>query len=291
MQSLLYGHFFGTTFLGAVSVGAVSVFGSLEAQVAMLGTWLSILAGLVVTQIQNTDRSNLASKNLLAAAGLIPGLSHRPDILQDYLKITQSLSTLSNQTDPVLVEFAKKKLDFIADQVQAMANGEITFASTEVWRMTYEQLLRSKNVHTYRSVAWFKSHDYWQDEPGKKGLQLNLELKTKGLKIHRLVIVRDELWLASDSVPTKSVMDWIDLQHQQGIDISLVKESELLNEPELCRDMGIYDDRAVGIQELDDHCRTLAFTLYFGRAEIQRALANWQSLLLYARQYETLLGK
>jgi hypothetical protein len=65
-------NFLGTTFLGAVSVGAVSVFGSLEAQVAMLGTWLSILAGLVLTQIQNSEQSSLALKKLLGAVGLSP---------------------------------------------------------------------------------------------------------------------------------------------------------------------------------------------------------------------------
>ena len=80
MPFLLDRHFFGTTFLGAVSVGAVSVFGSLEDQVAMLGTWLSILAGLVVTQIQNFEHSNIAFKNLLAAAGLIHLLQNLQDV-------------------------------------------------------------------------------------------------------------------------------------------------------------------------------------------------------------------
>ena len=283
--------FLGTALLGAVSVGVVAVFGSLDAQVAMLGTWLSILAGLVVTQIQSFEHTKVAFRDLISVAGLVPSLTERPDLLKDYLKITKSLASISAHTDPVHVQFATQKLNLLADQICALAQGEIIFASTEAWRMTYEQLLRRKDVQIYRSAAWFKSAEYWQDEPGKKSLQLNLELKAKGLKIERIVIVRDELWPVTASAPLPSVMAWIDTQHRQGIQVSLLKESELTSEPELCRDMGIYGHRAVGIQELDERCRTLTFTLYFDNAAIQRALTYWQSLALYARPYETLLAK
>lgn len=282
--------FLGTTLLGAVSVGIVSVFSTIDGQLAMIGTWLSILAGLLVTQIQSAEKNSASFNKLLRVAGLVPDLTQRADILKGYTSITQSLHTLSKHSDPVLVDFACKKLDLIAEQIGGMARGLISFNSTESWRMTYEQILRSKGVKTYRSVAWFKSPEYWQDEPGKKSLQLNFELQENGLMIERIVIVRDALWAAHEGLPAHSTVQWLEPQHAHGIKLYLVRESALVHEPGYCRDMGIYDDRAVGFQELDDRCRTTSFTLCFDKAEIERAQSHWQRLRLYARPYDQFLN-
>ena len=174
-------------------MGAVAAFGSVEAQIGMLGTWISILAGLVLTQIKSTEDYTGTLTKLLPLAGLAPALVHHPEILENYIEISQALSDLSAQTDPVLLEFAANKLDSLAEQVQAMARGELTFSSTEAWRMIYEKILRCERVKKYRSVAWFKSPEYWQDGPGRKSLQLNLELRSAGLNIERIVIVPDDL--------------------------------------------------------------------------------------------------
>ena len=283
--------FLGTTLLGAVTVGIVSVFGTVEGQIAMVGTWLSILAGLLITQIQSAENASSSFRKLLNVAGLVPDLAKRADLHRCYTQITQSLHRLSLHSDPVLVDFACRKVDVIAEEINAMAHGQISFASTESWRMTYEQILRRKGMQRYRSVAWFKSTEYWQDEPGRKSLQLNLELKANGLIIERIVIIRDELWAANSVMPAQPVVDWIDQQVRQGILVSLLRESNLFHEPELCRDMGIYDDRAVGIQEMDDRCRTLNFILYFDKAEIAKALTYWQSLSLYAKSFDELVGR
>ena len=274
--------------LGAVAVGAVAILGSIEAQLAMLGTWISILAGLVMTQLKKSEDCIATLGRLLPEAGLTSSLVHNSPILQSFMEIAQALSDLAAQSDPVLLEFAEKKLDLVTEQVQSLSRGEVVFTSTESWRTCYEQILRSERIKHYRSVAWFKSPEYWQDGPGQKSLQLNLELCGRGLDIERIVIVSEALWPPGDDLPEPSVLRWIESQFRSGIRISLIREPQLSHEPELCSDFGIYGDRAVGVQDLDDRCRTVRFTLLFDHADVQLAQDQWRRLSLFAQSYEGL---
>jgi hypothetical protein len=71
----------------------------------------------------------------------------------------------------------------------------------------------------------------------------------------------------------------------------LVRESEIAAEPDLLVDFGIYDDRATGIQELDDRSRTLRFILSFDRPSMKLARDRWSRLALYATSYSDLLDQ
>lgn len=272
----------GITILGAFSMGMVAAWGTEAMQIAVLGTWVSILASLVMRQLKSSKSYLAEAERLLSAFGVSTKLIHHPDLVANFVEMSRSLEELAGQSDPLLIEFATKKLDSVTEQMQAMGRGELTFASTESWRMVYEQILRSDSVTSYCSVAWFKSEGYWQDEPGRKSLRLNLDLAAQGLKIQRIVIVKDELWTSDENLPVPTVMNWLKLQDGCGIKISVVKESALALESDLVCDMGVYDSRAVGIQELDERCRTLSFSLYFDDSDVQYALERWRKLSLFA---------
>ena len=133
---------------------------------------------------------------------------------------------------------------------------------------------------------------YWQDEPGKRSMSVNFEAAHRGVLVERVIILRDELWPRNQLLPSQEILPWIEEQHNHGLWVTLVRESDLSSrEPDLLVDMGIYGDRAVGVQELDEMCRTLRFTLDVDPEAVQAADARWQRLLLYARSLRSLLDQ
>ncbi len=79
-------------------------------------------------------------------------------------------------------------------------------------------------------------------------------------------------------------------QHDRGIRISVVRESELSSEPDLLSDFGIYGDRATGIEELDEQSRTLRFILLFDHQSISLARDRWARLSLYTKPFPDLVN-
>ena len=84
---------------------------------------------------------------------------------------------------------------------------------------------------------------------------------------------------------------WLQQQHSRGIWIKFVRESALSKEPELIADIGIYGSRAVGMQELDDDCCTVRFTLTFHRARVTEAESRWTRLAVYAESFSDYLDR
>ena len=87
------------------------------------------------------------------------------------------------------------------------------------------------------------------------------------LNIERIAIIADELWPNGEVWPTELLRQWLHEQHARGIWIKFVRQSALAHEPDLIADIGIYGSRALGIQELDEQCRTVRFTLTFDFAQ------------------------
>ncbi|MGH7193203.1 MAG: hypothetical protein ACREJM_06655, partial [Candidatus Saccharimonadales bacterium] len=201
------------------------------------------------------------------------------------------LTALAQHTDPILRRIALLKLASVAEQIDGLGSGRIVFALTESWRTVYEEILRSPDIKAYRSVAWVRSPKYWQDEPGRQSMRVNFEAVDRGVLIERVVLLRDDLWPSDRKLPLADVLPWIEEQHNHGIWIALARESDLSRETDLLLDMGIYGDRAVGTQELDDTCRTLRFTLDLDPQAVQLADNKWQRLLLYARSFGDLLDR
>ena len=288
---LLTFKFLGTALVGSLTMALVSTFAPLPAQVAVLGACISILAGLFIAYVEQEDQRERRRVALLETLRVPLALAPEHDLFDQYCAFAEALDELARQTDPVLRQFALLKLASLSGQVRQMAQGTVIFSSTETWRTVYEQLLESTGLRCYRSVAWVKTRDYWQDRPGRQSMRLNYELVRRGLRIERIVILRGDLWPEEEPLPAGAIRPWIDEQNDHGIWVSLVRESEIAAEPDLLADFGIYGERAIGIQELDELSRTLRFVLHFDPQSLQLARDRWERLSLYAASYADLLDQ
>lgn len=258
---------------------------------ALLAVVSVLVAGIVGLSFTLIEQNSWAGKNL----GLLETpffLSHDVEVFAHYRRIASSLLRLSQLRDPVFRETAVGKLTELADQIDELASGTVVFSGTETWRMTYETLLRTRGLYHYRSVAWVRSASYWQDQPGRESTRLNFEIHERdGVMVERIVILADELWPEPETLPVEQIRQWIHEQSSRGVDVRLVRESSLKSEPDLVADMGIYGNRAVGFQELDDECHTVRFTLHFDMDQLTAAESRWDRLKIYAMKYEEFLDQ
>jgi hypothetical protein len=289
-SALLSFKFVGIALAGSLTMALVSIFAPVPAQVAVLGACVSILAGLFVAYAEQEDARERRRAELLERLRIPLALAREHDLFDQYCIISEALAELASQPDTVLRQFALLKLSSIAGQVESLAQGTVVFSSTETWRTVYEQLLEC-DLSLYQSVAWVKTKDYWQDRPGWQSMRLNFDLVRRGLRIERIVILRNHLWPAGERMPSPEILPWIKEQHDHGVWVLLVRESDIASEPDLLADFGIYGDRATGVQELDDQSRTLRFILYFDPQNVRLARDRWTRLLLYTTSFADLLDQ
>lgn len=219
-------------------------------------------------------------------------LSHDRDVFPRFEAMSHALLRISQNTDPIYRSVTMQRLDLLFGQIKCIADGTIEFRGTETWRLVYEQLLKSPGLHSYRSVAWVRNDRYWQDGPGRQSLRLNVELQgSQRVTIQRIVILADELWPQDSDFPAERIRQWIHEQHADSIQVGIVRESALRNEPDLLRDMGIYGSRAVGFQELDESSQTARFLLKFDFSEITKAEDHWTRLSVYSTSYQDFLDQ
>ena len=167
----------------------------------------------------------------------------------------------------------------------------LSFKTTETWRSVYEEVLASCRSKRYLSVALIDCEGYWRDQPGKCSLQFNYRLVTAGYFVHRLFIIEDFFWPPLARLPETDLLRWINEQFGQGIEISLVRVSELQLEPDLISDFGIYGDEAVGYQQTTEDGRTASYQLHFDPAHVVAAEQRWNKLQLYAIRLETIVDQ
>lgn len=281
--------FLATSLLGSVIVGVASVVTPLAAQIAILGVLVSTLAGLLVAWLDEQAQRDANRAELSTMGRVVDALENEPDLAREFRRIGNGFLALTEQTESVLRSAAATKLLSVASELEQIARGTISFRETESWRTAYRDLLQSDKLQTYRSVAWVKCANYWQDTPGRQSMRDNYDAINRGVIVERLVILPRELWPAEQLLPSDSVLAWIIDQHNHGVWVMLCLEADVESEPDLPRDFGIYGDLAVGTQILDDQCRTLEFQLEFKREAVQLANDRWRRLQLHATPLRTLL--
>lgn len=274
---------------------AVAIAATIIAAVSDGESQQSLILVLVATQIGVAiflARKLRQTRDGLGSLKSLFEIAHDRDILTIHDHTALSLLKISQSPDLLYRKFALEVLRQFSDSVATIADGTIVFEGTEIWRIAYEHLLRSRGLHSYRSVAWVRTANYWQDGAGQQSMQLNHELHSGGqLKIERIAILDDTLWPLNYDLPVERVRQWIAEQFTSGIDIRLVRESTLASEPDLISDMGIYGSRAVGIQTLDPICRTVRFSLSFDFEQVKAAEDIWQRLLVYSLPYSFILDQ
>lgn len=259
---------------------------STAVQLAVLGVLLAVVLAVVVGRT-----SDPLSRGTDADLLTLPlTLARDDDLFGLYRQIGGALREIGQRGDPLYRKLAVQRTGELTHELTQVAGGRVVFSGTETWRMVYAQLLRSAGLHLYRSVALVKTANYWQDEPGRQSTRLNLELASSTrINIERIVIIADPLWPADHRFPLDPLHAWIDAQHRNGIAVKLVRLSAVVGEPDLAADFGIYGSRAVGDQELDDHGRTVRFTLSFNFDDVLAAEQRWERLSVYATRYRDLL--
>lgn len=263
---------------------------SLSTQMAVLGGIVSAAIGLLVAAHNGIRRQHDVQTRMLATLHTPVDLASEPDLFDLYVELSGALVALSRQPNVVLRRLTLHKLYSVAEEVGAMAAGKVAFSGTETWRAVYEQVLRIPGVTHYRSVACIRTEDYWRDIAGERSMRLNFDLLEQGVRIERLLILSDSLWPSAATFPSDVVRRWMSLQFSHGVELLLVRESNLLSEPELIVDFGIYGVHATGTLQIDTQGRTQRFLLDFDTNSIRMAEERWQKLLVYATSYQELLN-
>ena len=259
-------------------------------------TWLLVCIalvgiGILTTMIVLWRRLTLITEenDLL---GMPLALASDRQALDLHWALAKSLRSISANLDPIYRDLALERTRQLNAEVGEIAHGRIVFNGTERWRMAYEQLLRSRGLYQYRSVAVVRTAHYWQDEPGRKSMAANfIAQNEQALHIERIAIIADSLWPPAERFPVEPLHGWLEDQHANGLSIRLIRLSELEREPDLVIDMGIYGIRALGIQEQDDRGRTIRFTLSFDFPEVLAAEQRWERLSLLATPFSEILGQ
>ena len=258
----------------------------------MLLTWLGLLVCILIGLTLRTFVEVRTPNAMPQIVETLLALSRHPLLSEIHISQAESLQRLSERRDPVYRQLADERLQSLSSQMASLAAGKVEFATTEVWRVAYEELLRSPGLYQYRSVAWVESAHYWQDGPGEQSTQLNLELQQQNvIRIHRIAIIADHLWSESELFPVDPLRDWLDRQYRHGIDVRIVRESALTGDLELVCDFGIYGSRAIGLQMADPTGRTIRFTLDFNFEKVAAAEASWSRLLVYSVSWKDLLDR
>lgn len=277
--------------VGSLLMAVVSVFAPLDAQIAVLGAAVSTLLGLLLSYAEQVGRWEDRKLGLLRQLSLPVTLAQRQELYRHYVAVFEALSRVAMNEDAILQEIAALKAASFSQEIASLADGTVVFTGTEAWRTVYNRLLESPEIREYQSVAWVRHSSYWQDAPGQQSMNANFAAVRRGVLIERIVILTDDLWPREAVIPPGPIGRWIESQHDFGMWICLVRESELSKEPDLLCDMGIYGDRAWGVQELDQDARTLRFLLRFDGDSIRLARDRWQRLLLFATPFRHLLDQ
>lgn len=280
------------TLVGSVVMTLVGAFGSLTTQLGVLGSFVCILGGLVleILEDQNAKDRQIASLNLLFR--FAHALAKDSVVSEEFEKIVAGIELSLNIDQKLFRELALEQLKQIGQVSESLGKGVISFEETEAWRLAYEKILRDDSVRLYYSVSLIESTDYWQDEPGKRSIELNYQLQDeKGLNIERIAIIDDSLWEVDSTRPQQEVFNWLFDQYRNGIWIELVRKSSILDEPDLLVDFGQYGDIAVGHQLLDSKSRTSLFRLSFNKDDIETANQRWKRLTMFTVSMREILDQ
>jgi hypothetical protein len=193
---------------------------------------------------------------------------------------SESLNRIFLIRDNVFLDLARSRLtEFRLQLVTELGRGIISFPA-EAWRTPYLEILSQPDVTDYKSVAFVKSEDYWQESAGKYVMEFNFEFVKRGKRIERIFILRDAVW------GSRKVKYWIKEQREEGIRIAVVRERCIPPEEDLLYDLGIYGDRAVSYHDTDDSCRTISFQLDFNRDSVERAKGLFRKLKMYTNGFD-----
>lgn len=284
--TLFRSRWFLTASVAGTTVMAVAwAFGDTPVQIAIVGSFVSVLSGLLLTLLKDSESAleqfTSSLHGLVAARSVMTNSALRVD----WESVTSGIQSVAENRNALFQTLACERIRSLGRDFGQMERGVLTYFSTEAWRHSYSRILNQPSVREYRSVAWIRSPDYWQDHPGQQSLELNLELVDQGVAITRIMILRKSQTCDESGRICKRVADWIQRQHDAGINVLWLFESELDSEKELLVDIGIYGSEAIGILDINARSETICFRLSFHQADVEHHTEQWNRLLVYARPW------
>jgi len=212
------------------------------------------------------------------------------DLAEAAKRLAATAKRLERETPPdeTLREQAALRAVGMADELDDLAGGRLVFGSTETWRSVYEAVLSGCSQRRYLSVALVQSEDYWRDRPGQSSLQFNYRLVEHGFQVVRGLLIDDFFWPPAARLPDRRLLHWAQSQQSQGVQVTLARVSEV--EEGLRLDFGVYGERAVGYQVVDEQGRTERYEMRFDESSRRVAEDRWRRLELFLTPLEALLG-
>ncbi len=278
--------------IGSTIIAIACIFWPISIQIAVLGSLLSILSGLVFTVLQQAIRIERELNCISQAIGQCFSIAQDSPLLRQYKKIIDGICKSLSIDGQLFRGLLLERLEETGEQASSLSKGIIEFQQTETWRTAYEKVLRSNEVNKYLSISVIRSENYWQHAPGRQSIELNYELQdSKGLAIERIAILSESVWPKGNVFPKKRIFDWLLEQHNHGIWIELVRLDQLKDEKQLVVDSGIYGEIATGIQHLDERSETCRFQLSFAPSDVEYAEDRWERLKLFSVSLRKLLDK
>ena len=241
MKSRLLEFICSPTFLIPTGIGTlvtvvICSMAPIAMQLALIGVFASLCIGILVTAIDHSSR-------YLHNVGVIEipfTLARHQSLYDVYTSIGASLIDIGENNDEVFRDLAMERTSSLDKQLAGIAQGRIEFVGTETWRTAYEQILRSPGLHRYRSISFARTANYWQNEPGRQSMQVNYDAHDGvTLKIERIVILPDHYWPKDERFPIEPLDTWIREQFERGINVKLVRQSDISAEADLLVDLGI----------------------------------------------------
>lgn len=239
---------------------------------SLLGVYLSVGISLLFIHIEKL--STLEEHIEIAV-----NINHNPRMRKFYNSTLSHLKNAEQFKNAIYCDLFSQTLDNFNMQLSRMAMGVCEFRA-EAWRRPWQQLLSQEDVTFYFSASLVKSRNYWQDKPGKSSMEFNKTVASR-LKTKRIFIIWDEVW------EDASMIRWIQDQQDNGIEVAVVRQSDIPPDEDLFHDFGIYGDSAVGYQFLDNDCSTIKFELHFDPEMYQKTLGRFHNLELYANAEST----
>ena len=264
---LLSFKFLGTALVGSLTMALVSTFAPLPAQIAVLGACVSILAGLFVAYVEQEDQRERAARGPPGDAPRPPGAGPRARAVRPVLRLRRGAGRARPAARPGAppVRPAEARLALRAGPAAGPRHGRLLQHRDLAHRLRAAAREPGAAVLPVGRLGQDPRLLAGPARPAEHAAQLRPGAPRPADRADRDPPRRP--LAGGEPLPAPAIRPWIDEQNDHGIWVSLVRESEIAAEPDLLADFGIYGDRAIGIQELDEQSRTLRFVLHFDRPE------------------------
>lgn len=270
MKKRRFSSLFIIGFLLSIGIAIVSIFFNAS---PIEGFYISLLGIAITLILDGVSRIEEFKAILETVLKIRIKASYNPFLWDSLLKIAEYWEYVDSQyTHLALKEIAKRDLLIYIERLHDISEQRISVSATDAWplHIVFQEAKETLRVVSMVSTSW------WQSPVGRKHLERNLQQSREGVKVMR-VFIYDEL----DSYQK----DLMKIMQDEGMEIFHVHRP--LVPPELVQGYAIADDRLLQITQYDIGGATREHEFSTRPDDIDKALRNFDKLLLYSEKYST----